>query len=238
VAEAVNGDGHGEHPEGAHGGGDHHEEPHGPFDPELMEELERFALVPLIELERAEDALPIADAFLSAGLPVLEIALRTPDALQAIEKLAAYSELLLGAGTVCTKEQAQRAAEAGAAFLVSPGFDRELVEWCLEWDMPILPGVATPSEAMAAQSLGLEVVKLFPAEALGGVRYLKALAAPFPGLRFVPTGGIAMQQIGEYLALPQVYAVGGSFLCPRELLRSRSWDALRRLVEEALRSRR
>jgi 2-dehydro-3-deoxyphosphogluconate aldolase/(4S)-4-hydroxy-2-oxoglutarate aldolase len=230
VAEAVNG--------GDHHAGDHHEEAHGPFDPDLMGELERFALLPLVELEHAEDALPIADAFLAAGLPVMEIALRTPAALQAIEKLAAYSELLLGAGTVCTVAQAQRAAEAGAAFLVLPGFDRELVEWCLEWDMPILPGVATPSEAMAARSLGLDVVKLFPAEALGGIRYLKALAAPFPGLRFVPTGGIALQQLSEYLALPQVFAVGGSFLCPRELLRSRSWDALRRLVEDALRSRR
>lgn len=208
-----------------------------PFDPEWMAEIEDLGLLPLAELEDASLALPLAGALAEAGLPLLEIALRTPAAEDAIEAVAGWGELILGAGSVVSVEQARRVVEKGASFLVSPGFDPEICAWALDNDVPFFPGVATPSEALAARKAGLSVLKLFPAAALGGLPYLDAIAAPFPGLRFLPTGGIVLADLAAYLDHPAVFAVGGSFAIPRALVAARDWAGLGAHVQKVLAAR-
>jgi 2-dehydro-3-deoxyphosphogluconate aldolase / (4S)-4-hydroxy-2-oxoglutarate aldolase len=191
-------------------------------------------VVPVVVLEQPSAARRLGAALRAGGLPVAEVTFRTAAAGEAIRALADDPALLVGAGTVIRPEQVDEAVAAGARFIVSPGLSERVVERCREHGVPVVPGVATASDVMAALDLGLDVLKLFPAEACGGVATLKALAGPFPGVRFVPTGGISAANAGSYLALPSVAAVGGSWMVAPQLVRSGDFDAVRRLAGEAV----
>ena len=192
-------------------------------------------MIPVVEITRAADAVPLAAALMDAGLPCAEITFRTAAAGEAIAAIAAaIPEMYVGAGTLLNVAQAQTALAAGAKFLVAPGFDREVVSFALSRQVPMLPGVSTPTEIGAALSVGLSVVKLFPAEALGGPAYLKAVSAPFRNVRFVPTGGIAANNLAAWLAVAQVVACGGSWIVKRELIDAGQFDTIRGLAAEAL----
>lgn len=192
-------------------------------------------VIPVVEIPRPEDAVPLARALAEAGLPCAEITFRTAGAADAIAAIAAeVPDFLVGAGTVLTLEQAEEALTAGAAFLVSPGLDAGLVRFAQHRGVPLLPGVCTPTEIMAALALGVSVVKLFPAEASGGVGYLKAVSAAFRQVRFVPTGGIGPGNLAAYLALPQVAACGGSWMVARQLIAAGDYDRIRELTAEAM----
>ena len=191
-------------------------------------------VIPVVEIPRVEDAVPLARALVDAGLPCAEITFRTASAAQAIEAIAtSVPDIRVGAGTVVTVAQAEAALAAGASFIVAPGFDPAVVDFAVEHGVPIVPGVCTPTEVGMALGRGLSVLKLFPAEAAGGVAYLKALAAPFGGVRFVPTGGIGPDNLGAYLAVKQVIACGGSWMVKKALIAAGEFDTIRTLATQA-----
>jgi 2-dehydro-3-deoxyphosphogluconate aldolase/(4S)-4-hydroxy-2-oxoglutarate aldolase len=202
---------------------------------EVLKKLGDFGVVPVIALTKAADALPLGEALLEGGLPCAEITFRTEAAGEAIQALTQkYPEITVGAGTVLTTEQAQRAIAAGASFVVSPGFDARIVDLCIEREIPITPGVATPTEINMALDRGLTILKFFPAEALGGVKTLKAIAAPYGGVKFIPTGGVSLENLGSYLSLPAVHCCGGSWLVKRALIDAGDFTEIVRLVREAV----
>jgi 2-dehydro-3-deoxyphosphogluconate aldolase/(4S)-4-hydroxy-2-oxoglutarate aldolase len=191
-------------------------------------------VIPVIVLQRAEHAVPLAEALLAGGVRVLEITLRTPVALRAIEAIArALPEAIVGAGTIRSAADARAAADAGSRFGVSPGYTPEVGAACVAAGLPLLPGVATASEIMAASAAGLRLLKFFPAAAAGGVPMLKALAGPFPDIDFCPTGGLTEQTARQYLALPHVPVCGGSWLTPADALEARDWGRFARLARDA-----
>jgi 2-dehydro-3-deoxyphosphogluconate aldolase/(4S)-4-hydroxy-2-oxoglutarate aldolase len=197
--------------------------------------LRGLRVIPVVEIPRPQDAVPLARALAEAGLPCAEITFRTAAAADAIAAIVAdVPDFLVGAGTVLTMRQAEDALAAGAAFLVSPGFDSSLVHFAQERCVPVLPGVCSPTEIMAALSQGISVLKLFPAEASGGVAYLKAVAAAFRQVRFVPTGGVGPGNLAAYLALPQVTACGGSWMVAKDLIAAGDYDRIRELTAEAV----
>ncbi|HEY8986492.1 MAG TPA: bifunctional 4-hydroxy-2-oxoglutarate aldolase/2-dehydro-3-deoxy-phosphogluconate aldolase [Streptomyces sp.] len=202
---------------------------------DLIDLLAEARIVPVLTVPDPATAAPLAHALAAGGARCAEVTFRTPDAEQVVEAMAAQGDLVVGAGTVLTAEQADRAVAAGARFVVSPGLDHEVVVRCRELGVPVLPGVATATELMRALKAGLDTVKFFPAEPLGGRAMLRALAAPFPGLRFMPTGGIDAAALPGYLAEPSVLAVGGSWMATPALLRSGDWAEIRRLTAEAVR---
>jgi 2-dehydro-3-deoxyphosphogluconate aldolase / (4S)-4-hydroxy-2-oxoglutarate aldolase len=191
-------------------------------------------LVPVIVVQDAADASPLAEALKAAGLGCAEITFRSAAAAEAIKVIADDPGMVVGAGTVLRAGQPEDAVEAGAQFIVTPGFSKEVVQLAREASVPVFPGVATPTEIQMALEEGLEVVKFFPAEAMGGVATLKALAGPFPNVRFIPTGGITAARLTAYLELKSVLAVGGSWMVAPDLLAARRFDEVRRLAEEAL----
>ncbi|MGH2926649.1 MAG: bifunctional 4-hydroxy-2-oxoglutarate aldolase/2-dehydro-3-deoxy-phosphogluconate aldolase [Solirubrobacteraceae bacterium] len=195
--------------------------------------LER-RLVPVVVLQDAAAAPPLADALVAGGLPVAEVTFRTPAAEAALRALASRTDVLAGAGTVLTPDQVDRAADAGARFVVSPGVSAAVVQRGQELGLAVLPGVATASEVMKALDLGIDVVKFFPAETSGGPAAVKALAAPFPGLRFVPTGGIGAAQLPGYLGIPAVAAVGGSWMVAPSLVAAHDFDEITRRTAAAV----
>jgi 2-dehydro-3-deoxyphosphogluconate aldolase/(4S)-4-hydroxy-2-oxoglutarate aldolase len=201
----------------------------------VLERLGELALVPVIKITRAEHAVQLGEALLDGGLPCAEITFRTAAAEEAIWCIAsALPEILTGAGTVLSVDQAQRAVRAGAQFVVSPGFNPKVVNWCLEHDVPVTPGVATPTEIDMALDRGLDILKFFPAGALGGAATLKAIAAPYSAVRFIPTGGVNAQNLSEDLRLPSVHACGGSWMAPAKLISAGAFDEITRLTREAL----
>ncbi|MGX1372741.1 2-dehydro-3-deoxyphosphogluconate aldolase/(4S)-4-hydroxy-2-oxoglutarate aldolase [Streptomyces canus] len=191
-------------------------------------------LLPVLTVPSVASAGPLAEALATGGARCAEVTFRTPRAEQVVKVMAAHGGLTVGAGTVLTTEQAERAVAAGARFLVSPGFDIEVVDKGRELGVPVVPGAATATELMHALKAGLDTVKLFPAEPLGGIGTLRALAAPFPQMGFVPTGGIGPEQLSAYLAHPAVLAVGGSWLATRAHLERGAYDEIRRLTAEAV----
>jgi 2-dehydro-3-deoxyphosphogluconate aldolase/(4S)-4-hydroxy-2-oxoglutarate aldolase len=195
----------------------------------------RQSVIPVVTLDDPADAVPLARALSDGGLPVIEVTLRTGQALQAIRAIA--SELpgraVVGAGTVRSARQGDEAIAAGAAFLVSPGVTPSLIQAAVNWRVPFLPGVATASEAMALADLGYQFQKFFPAEQAGGVGALKALAAPLPDISFCPTGGVNTSNAPSYLALDNVVCVGGSWVTPKDAVAARDWSAVRALAEAA-----
>lgn len=192
-------------------------------------------VIPVVEIERADAAVPLARALWAAGLPCAEITFRTAAAAESIAAIAeAVPEVLVGAGSVLSVAQAETAVAAGARFLVSPGFDPAVVAWARESEVPILPGVCTPSEIMLALAHEVSVLKYFPAEAMGGVPYLKAVAAPFKHVRFVPTGGVGPDNLATYLAVREVVACGGSWMVKRDFIAAGEFDRVRELAAEAV----
>lgn len=197
-----------------------------------FEALSDHGVVPVVTIDRLDDAVPLGEALTAGGLPCVEITFRTPAAADALRLLArAFPEMLVGAGTVFSVEQADVAVAAGARFIVSPVLDDALVEWCRSNDVPVAPGVMTPNEIAAAARHGLSVVKFFPAATAGGPAALEAVAPVFPELRFMPTGGIGLDNLTDYLCLPMVAACGGSWPAPRRLIRDRDFDTIKRLTE-------
>ena len=208
-------------------------------DQHLERILRASPVMPVIAIERLEQALPLAEALLGGGISTLEITLRTPVALEAIRCICrAFPNAYVGAGTVTTPEALRQVAEAGASFAVSPGLTRPLIEAAASSAIPLLPGVMTPTEVMTAMDAGFRFLKLFPAEQAGGIPMLKALAGPFKELRFCPTGGIGPTSAPAYLAQPNVLCVGGSWLTPRALLEAGDWQAIQALAREAAALRR
>lgn len=197
--------------------------------------LERLGILPVVELASLAEVEPLLDALSAAGLPVAEITLRTSAAVAALSTLrASHPEALIGAGTVRSVEDAQRVIEAGAQFVVSPATNPEVIEFCLARGVLMIPGACTPTEVDLAQRAGTKVIKFFPAEAIGGVLFLKALAGPFRDVRFVPTGGINASNLANYLRLPEVIACGGSWLVSPSLLVEGQFDRVEALAREAL----
>jgi 2-dehydro-3-deoxyphosphogluconate aldolase/(4S)-4-hydroxy-2-oxoglutarate aldolase len=190
--------------------------------------LGRLRVVPVIVIDDAADAVPLGRALAEGGIPCAEITFRTAAAEDAIRRMASeLPDVLVGAGTVLSPEQAARAMAAGAQFIVAPGFNRRVVDFCLERGVPVYPGVSTPTEIEAALEAGLRVLKFFPAEPLGGLPYLKAVAAPYAGVGFMPTGGITPRNLGDYLAFPRVVACGGSWMAPAEWISAGAFDRIR-----------
>jgi 2-dehydro-3-deoxyphosphogluconate aldolase / (4S)-4-hydroxy-2-oxoglutarate aldolase len=198
-----------------------------------LAKIHQLRLVPMLVMDKAEHAAAFGDVLVAGGLPVVEITLRTPAAEACVGTLAARGDLLVGAGTILTVEQADRAIDAGAQFLVAPGTNPKIVEHAMKRNVPMVPGIATPSEIELATSLGAEVLKFFPAETMGGVTALKAFAGPYPNAKFLPTGGITPELLPSYLRLPSVVACGGSWLAPRELLAAGRFDSIAALIEQA-----
>jgi 2-dehydro-3-deoxyphosphogluconate aldolase/(4S)-4-hydroxy-2-oxoglutarate aldolase len=191
-------------------------------------------VIPVIVLERVEDAVPLAQALLEGGVRVLEITLRTPAALACMEAVArAFQQAIVGAGTVRSPADARAAKDAGCAFAVSPGYSREVALGCAQAGLPLLPGVATASEVMAASADGHAFLKFFPADAAGGIPMLKALAGPFPDVSFCPTGGITAENASRYLSLSNVRVCGGTWLAPPDAIDRKDWALVSRLAREA-----
>jgi 2-dehydro-3-deoxyphosphogluconate aldolase/(4S)-4-hydroxy-2-oxoglutarate aldolase len=202
---------------------------------DLETTLRGIGVVPVVALTLVSHAIPLAEALLAAGLPCVEITFRTDAAATAIEAVRSrFPEMLVGAGTVLTTAQADAAIGAGALFVVTPGFNPVVVDHCIARGMPITPGVATPSEIEQAYSRDLRLVKFFPAGAMGGVPYLKAVAGPYPMMRFLPTGGVTIDNLPDYLALKTVTACGGTWLCKSDLLEQRQFGAIRQFAREAV----
>jgi 2-dehydro-3-deoxyphosphogluconate aldolase/(4S)-4-hydroxy-2-oxoglutarate aldolase len=191
--------------------------------------------VPVVKIERDEDAVDLGRALLAGGLPCAEITFRTEAAEEAIRRISSsLPEIVLGAGTVLSVDQADRAVSAGAQFIVSPGFNQKVVDWCLRNQIPVTPGVATPTEIDMALDVGLNILKFFPAEAMGGLATLKAIAAPYVGVKFIPTGGINLDNLGDYLAHPSVHCCGGSWLVKASLITAGRFDEITQLAREAV----
>jgi 2-dehydro-3-deoxyphosphogluconate aldolase/(4S)-4-hydroxy-2-oxoglutarate aldolase len=201
----------------------------------LFELIGKYRIVPVIKLEKVSDALPLGNALLDAGLPVAEITFRTSIAQEAIELLRAnLPSLCVGAGTVTTLNQIEAAQEAGAMFIVTPGFNPRIVDTCIEEGIPIIPGVNSPSQIEQGLERGLNILKFFPAEASGGIKMLKALQGPYSNVSFVPTGGIDESNMMEYLQLKNVFAIGGSWMVKEDLINMGKFDVIRTLCKEAL----
>jgi 2-dehydro-3-deoxyphosphogluconate aldolase/(4S)-4-hydroxy-2-oxoglutarate aldolase len=200
---------------------------------QVLTQICALRLVPLAVIDRAEHAATLGELLAAGGLPLVEVTFRTAAAESAVRTLANRGDLLVGAGTILTTEQADRAIDAGAKFLVSPGTNPKVVDHVLQRGLPIIPGIATPSEIELATSLGVELLKFFPAETMGGIAALKAFAGPYPDARFIPTGGITPELLPGYLRLSSVVACGGSWIAPRELLTAGRFDAIAALVEDA-----
>jgi len=200
----------------------------------MIDSLEKLRVIPVVALEDADKAEPLADALCAGGLPCVEITLRTETALESIRALVGRDDLLLGAGTVHGSEQAKAAVDAGARFIVTPGFNPKTVAWCLENEVPVFPGTSSPTDLEMALDFGLKIVKFFPAEAIGGVKTLKAFAGPYGALRFIPTGGISPGNLADYLALPEVVACGGSWMVKQDLIEGELFDEVTQLASEAV----
>lgn len=202
---------------------------------EIFKKIGEIGILPVIVLERPDDAEPLADALIKGGLPAAEVTFRTTAAREAIERIAkTYPDMLLGAGTVLTIDQVKAARDAGAQFIVTPGLNPAIVEYCLKENIPITPGIATPSELSKALEYGLDVVKFFPAEANGGVEYLKAISAPFRSVYFIPTGGIDDTNLNDYLSFQRVLACGGSWMVKPDLLKNNQYDEITRRAAHAI----
>ena len=201
----------------------------------IIEQLSSYGVVPVVVLNRAEDAKPLAEALCKGGLPCAEVTFRTEAAEESIRIMAQeFPEMMVGAGTVLTIEQVDRAVAAGAKFIVSPGFDPEIVDYCISKEIPVLPGCITPSEVAQAVKRGLEVVKFFPAEQFGGVATIKALAAPYTQMKFMPTGGVNAKNLESYLSFKKIVACGGSWMVKGDLIDAKEFGKIEEMTREAV----
>jgi len=201
----------------------------------MIPALEEKRIVPVVKLDRTEDAKPLAEALIRGGLPVAEVTFRTDAAEGSIRIMRReFPDMLVGAGTVINTEQAKRAVDAGAAFLVSPGTNEKVLQFAIDQDIPVFPGACTPSEIITALEYGLEVVKFFPAKQYGGLDTMKALAGPFPAIRFMPTGGIDLNNMKEFLAFKKIIAIGGSWMVKDTLINAGDFEGIAKLTKEAV----
>lgn len=201
----------------------------------VTEKISTLGVVPVVVLEDAKDAAPLAKALVEGGLPCAEVTFRTDAAEESIKIMTSeYPDMFVGAGTVLTIEQVDCAVAAGAKFIVSPGFDPEIVDYCLSKEIPIFPGCITPSEVAQAVKRGLKVVKFFPAEQFGGVATIKAMAAPYVGLKFMPTGGVSAKNLESYLSCDKIVACGGSWMVKGDLVKAGKFDEIKAMTEEAV----
>ena len=204
-------------------------------DIDMQLQITELGLIPVVVLDDAKDAKPLAEALCEGGLPCAEVTFRTDAAQDGIRIISEeYPDMLVGAGTVLTIDQVERAVWAGAKFIVSPGFDPEIVDYCLKKEMPVFPGCITPSEIAQAVKRGLRTVKFFPAAQSGGVGMINALAAPYVGLKFMPTGGVNPKNLSEYLSCKSVIACGGSWMVKGELVRAGEFDKIKEMTKEAV----
>ncbi len=201
---------------------------------EVLKQIGALRLVPVVVIDDAKDAVPLAEALVAGGLPCAEITFRTAAAAEAIKKVSQVPGMLVGAGTVLNIDTVNRAVDCGAKFIVSPGLNPKVVDYCVRKNIPITPGVATPTEIEMALDFGLNVVKFFPAEAIGGVKTLKAISAPYGMMKFMPTGGITEANVGEYLKLPSVLACGGSWMVSKELITKGDFAKITELTKAAV----
>lgn len=200
----------------------------------LNEQLSKLKVIPVIAITKVEDAIPLGKALVENGMPCAEITFRTDCAAAAIKAMRdAFPDMLIGAGTVLTNSQVDEAIEAGVDFIVSPGFNPRTVQYCLDKGVAIIPGINNPSLVEQAMEMGLDTVKFFPAEPSGGVAMLKALSAVYP-VRFMPTGGVSLKNVDDYLSLPSVLACGGTWMVPSDLISQGKWDELGQLVRDAV----
>ena len=201
---------------------------------DVLSRLANSIVVPVVVLDKVEDAVPTAKAMAAGGVDTMEITFRTACAPEAIRAVAENCpDVLVGAGTIVNLEQCKLAVEMGAKFIVSPGYSEEVVAWCVENNIPVAPGCVTPTEIMAALKHGLKMVKFFPANVYGGLNAMKSLAAPFGGIKFIPTGGVNAQNLGEYISAPFIHAVGGSWVCPKADIAAGNWEKITQLCTEA-----
>ena len=201
----------------------------------VSETIQKMGVVPVVVLNDTKDAAPLAKALVEGGLPCAEVTFRTEAAEESIRIMTTeFPEMFVGAGTVLTNDQVDRAVAAGAKFIVSPGFDPEIVDYCLSKDIPVYPGCITPSEVAQAVKRGLKVIKFFPAEQFGGVSTIKALAAPYTGVKFMPTGGVSAKNLESYLSFDKIVACGGSWMVKGDLVKAGKFDEIKTLVEEAV----
>ena len=200
----------------------------------VLERLARSIVVPVVVIEDAKDAVPCANAMVAGGIDVMEITLRTAAALDAIKAVSENCpDMLVGVGTVLNLDQCKLAVEAGAKFIASPGFDAEVVDWCIANSIPVTPGCVTPTEITMAVNRGLKVIKFFPANVYGGLNAMKNLSAPFVGVKFMPTGGVNTANIKEYVSAPYIHAVGGSWVCPKADISANNWEKITQLCADA-----
>ena len=204
---------------------------------EVLEKISKIGIVPVVVLDDAKDAKPLAEALVKGGLPCAEVTFRTAAAEESIRIMASeFPEMLVGAGTVLTTEQVDRAVNAGAKFIVSPGLNPKIVKYCIDKGIPVTPGTSNPSDVEQAIGLGLDVVKFFPAEAAGGLNMNKSMEAPYTQMKFMPTGGISAKNICEYLAFDKIIACGGSWMVKKDLVAAGKYDEIQALTEEAVRT--
>ena len=204
---------------------------------DLLKLIGEYGLVPAIALDDADTAVPVAKALAAGGLPVAEITFRTAAAAECIRRIAKdVPEIILGAGTVLTVEQAKKAVECGAKYIVAPGFNPKVVEWCIDNNIPVMPGVSGTAEIEAALEMGLTAVKFFPAEQMGGIATLKAFAGPYAQMKFLPTGGVSEKNIADYLALPNVLACGGSFIIDKAAIKEGNYARITELTKNAVKA--
>ena len=197
--------------------------------------IENCGVIPVVVLEDAANAVPLAKALLAGGINICEITFRTAAAEEAIRQISLnMPEMIVGAGTVITKEQLKAATDAGAKFIVSPGSDLEVIRYAKELGVYMLPGAVTPTEVMQLIKEDIEVIKFFPAENYGGLKTIKAISAPFPNIKFVPTGGVSLSNLSTYLEFNKIAAVGGSWLCTKDLIKDGKWDEITKLSKEAM----
>ena len=202
---------------------------------EIYEKMEELKVIPVIVLNDAKNAIPLGDALVGGGLPVAEVTFRTAAAEESIKLLTEnFPEMLVGAGTVLNVAQARKALSAGAKFIVSPGLDEELVSFCINNDIPVVPGVQTPSEMMKAVNLGLKYVKFFPAEASGGLKTINAICAAFPGVKVMPTGGVGPANLAQYLSSPKVFCCGGSWMVKSAMIEDGNFDMIKAMTDETV----
>lgn len=201
----------------------------------VLEEISKIGIVPVIALDRAEDAAPLSRALCDGGLPCAEVTFRTAAAEESIRIMSTqFPEMLVGAGTVLTTEQVDRAVDTGAKFIVSPGLNPKVVKYCVEKNIPITPGTSNPSDVEAAIELGLDVVKFFPAEAAGGLNMIKSMAAPYTQMKFMPTGGISAKNLTTYLDFNRIIACGGSWMVSKDMVNAKDWAGITALTKEAV----
>ena len=202
---------------------------------EMLKQVETFKVVPVVVIENVEDAIPLAQALVNGGLPVAEVTFRTaaaPDAIKAMSEK--FPELCVGAGTVINVEQCKKAVECGAKFIVSPGYSEEVTQYCIENEIPIFPGICTPTELINVVNHGLPVAKFFPAAQFGGLKTINALGSVFPQMKFMPTGGVSESNVLEYLASPKIIAAGGSWMVKGDLIKAGKFDEIEAMTKSVV----